>query len=303
VSQATLTMLQLTRTVCGAQAEKLRAALARLLENPDEEAVHDVRVACRRLRVALRIARKLLGTRRVAPIRRQLKQLLTTLGEIRDAEVLAARARGVADAGGKDLASLLDSHTEMQRREAAANVARRSFPSLPERIEALLAEPATTDDARSRQEAGVWERAQRALEKHGDTLHTFARLHEESSARQLHVLRIAMKKVRYTAEFFAHAHGPARARRAGVRHDQRQTLRAIINAAQAYQELLGELHDAVVAQDVVEGWLRGAGRPSTLPAGAETDATLRRLLDAARADEKRLRAEFGRQWETEDFRY
>ena len=92
-------MLKLARYICGTQTAKLRVALQRLLRNPDEAAVHDVRVACRRLRMSLRIARKLFGASGVEAVRGRLKKLLTLLGGTRDSEVLGARAQRLADGG------------------------------------------------------------------------------------------------------------------------------------------------------------------------------------------------------------
>jgi len=310
-------MLQLAKDVCGTQTAKLRVALQRLLQRPDEEAVHDVRVACRRLRVALRIARKLIGARQVEAIRERLKDLLTLLGGTRDAEVLAARAQRLADGGDRGAAELLRvlrPRTEKQRRLTARRGERSVLTALPGQIAELIARrPAQSQRALKRLATPVAQRAERVLGKRMRTLWQFAELDGESPAEELHKLRIEMKKLRYAAEFFAHglvsekseeARGGA-ARRPLPRLAARRSLRRIAKIAEGYQELLGNLHDAAVAEETLTKWQRD-GLPWDTPAPKrETPAgsaasspafSLRTLLNGARKEQASLRREFGEGW-------
>lgn len=301
---ATPTNSELAREYCAAQAGKLRAALTRLLAHPDAEAVHDVRVACRRLRVVLRVSRRLFGRRQVTPVRERLKELLTLLGGPRDTEVLAARAQRLAesgDGGAVELVNALQAQTETQRRGAAAAVAQGGFAALPQQVEALAAQPAADSKrAHKRQQARAAERAQRVLARQLKTLRRFRRLHAGSGAARLHALRIEMKKLRYTAEFFTRAFPAAPPRSTAPA----QRLKTIIRTAEGYQELLGELHDAVVAQETLAQRLR-EWRPEAAPetqrqAGSQPGMgavfSLRALLETARTEEARLRDDFGRRW-------
>jgi CHAD domain-containing protein len=61
----------------------------------DADAVHDMRVATRRLRSALRTFRPVL--RRWQPVRDELKWLANALGDVRDRDVMAARLRAELD--------------------------------------------------------------------------------------------------------------------------------------------------------------------------------------------------------------
>ncbi|MCY3021184.1 MAG: CHAD domain-containing protein, partial [Planctomycetota bacterium] len=130
-----------------------------------------------------------------------------------------------------------------------------------------------------------------------------------SRADELHALRIEMKKTRYAAEFFAAAFTPAAEPTASAGHRGPEpadplavSLNTIVKVAKSYQESLGELHDAVVAQAVLAGWL-SAGVPSLAPE-ERNDAALRAALSdlvaAARADEATLRAAFARRWGPRD---
>jgi len=305
-------MLQLAREVCGAQAGKLRDALSRLLQQPDEEAVHDVRVACRRLRVALDIARKLFIGRHVSHLRDNFKELLTMLGGTRDMEVLAARAaqRPPSEhttAFVQRLAAQVDQH----RRASVEAVKSGSFAVLPQQIEELLARGvARSGRARKRQSVSACERVTRVLAKHAKTLRGYAGLAGTAPPETLHALRIEMKKLRYTAEFFSHAlpAPPPSVKAASSSRPARRTaqhpLKGLIRTAESYQQLLGDLHDAVVAQAVLGQWLRtGLPWAEAQAMDPATADALRGLLGAARVDEMRLRREFGALWRKQRFRF
>ncbi|MCY3021839.1 MAG: CHAD domain-containing protein, partial [Planctomycetota bacterium] len=148
--------------VCKAQTARLDAALKRLLEHPDKEAVHDVRVACRRLRVALKIANPFLRKKAAVTIRGRLKDLLERLGQARDTEVLAARAWKLLSAehavdgqslprpAGRDgplrLLRLLQEHSDAQRRDAVEAIRRMGLTSVPRMIEAMTAGPLASSE-------------------------------------------------------------------------------------------------------------------------------------------------------------
>jgi CHAD domain-containing protein len=68
-------LLSLGKHACIQNAAKLGESLHRLLNNPDAEAVHDVRVACRRLGVALRIIEPLYQRRNLKPLAKKIKAL------------------------------------------------------------------------------------------------------------------------------------------------------------------------------------------------------------------------------------
>jgi CHAD domain-containing protein len=290
--------------VCLSQVEKLREALRRLTGQPDEEAVHDTRVACRRLRVALRIARPLYRGRLVSSARDRLKELLRLLGEPRDAEVLAQRVRtlsgqsrpGAAPAGTRGhnlawLAWLLDAHATLQRLRTSAAVT-EEFTDLPAEIEHLAARPEpSSKTARRLIEAPLPDIARQTLDDALRDIEHMAHVTAESPAEQLHALRIAMKRLRYAGEFFltgvpADDHGPPDG-----------AVKNVVVTARRYQDILGGLHDTVVAESRVTEWIRaGLPAPPQMPPPADIPAALSDLREAACADQRALRAEFGRQW-------
>ncbi len=70
-----------------AREATLRAALARVPDAADQEAVHDARVAARRLRVALRTLEACLPASTARALGDVVREIGATLGEARDAEV------------------------------------------------------------------------------------------------------------------------------------------------------------------------------------------------------------------------
>lgn len=68
-------------------ARRLVGALQGVPSGVDPEAIHQVRVACRRLRAGLRVFREVVGTRRSDRWRRSLRRLARGLGRARDLDV------------------------------------------------------------------------------------------------------------------------------------------------------------------------------------------------------------------------
>ena len=67
--------------------QRLSFEIARGATNRDEETVHDVRVAIRRLSQALRIFAPLLGEKQSRKLRKSLRPLLDAAAEVRDVDI------------------------------------------------------------------------------------------------------------------------------------------------------------------------------------------------------------------------
>lgn len=240
----------------------------------DPEAVHQMRVAIRRMRVALRVSTD------DEELRAELGWLGGELGTARDLDVLAERlgasaaALGPADADGVDqlltalhngrvtsratLRTVLDDDRYRALLRALAKLVRGAAPTVdaPEPVEQPT-DPLTLLDRPLR-------KLRRAVAAAGSTL----------SDEQLHILRIKGKRLRYAAEL---ALGLCERR-------QRKPLRRLISSAKDLQEVLGDHHDTVTA----EAWLRESGTglpgPAVLVAG--------RLLERELA----LRNAYEREW-------
>jgi len=238
-------------------AEVVRSAIARsvvrLIEHDpgvrvgdDPEAVHQARVATRRLRSDLRTFRDVVDRSWADHLRAQLRGIASALGEVRDAEVLLERLRSRApDLGPNDgrALDLLLTVLDERRREARVRLLRmlrdRRYLALLDDLVDAATEPrvlaAVAGSAARTELRGVmrrpWKRLRRAVELAGET----------GTNAALHQTRIHTKRVRYAAEALAPVFGKPARRFAG--------------SAAELQTILGEHQDAVVA----DRFLRTAG--------------------------------------------
>lgn len=219
----------------------------------EEEAVHDMRVAARRLRSLLRSYRKLFDRAVTDPLAVELRWLGRVLGDARDHEVLAARFAATADrvrladptdATAADLADAgarlrtAERHAYQTAREAAvAELDKRRYYRLLDTLTAIVADPPLR--ARANHDAGpelrrTLERERRRLARRIAAARSAPPGHEGDAA--LHAARKAAKRARYAGE-------TAEPLAPGAKRFAKRTKRV--------QQLLGEHQDAVVARTAV----------------------------------------------------
>jgi len=204
-----------------------------MLGSPDPEYLHQLRVGLRRLRSALRAFRELLERKEVKAIVRPLRRISPKLGAARDWDVLIGRlGRGAGPFKAK---------RNRARERALRAVRSRDFERVVARARAL--QVAETDDSLKQFGAAALERAHRKLRK---------QQFDFTDPAERHEMRIRVKRLRYSVEFFAPAFPRARPYLADL---------------EALQQLLGELNDIAVGRQL---------------AGFEADErALLRKLDAA----------------------
>jgi CHAD domain-containing protein len=266
--------------VAGPLLVRARLADVRRLEpgfaadgEPDADAVHDMRVAVRRLRAALALA----GDRTLRALDGAVRALQDALGEVRDAQVLrrwfGARA---GDGDGADAAALV---AWADRR--AAKATRRLRPALDAwtgAVAPMLEREADGAGGRGRLGgARIAGRVRRRLRTLGRRVE---RARRRASPRRVHRLRIAVKKARYLAELVE----PGWAGAAG----------ATLAMLEPLQDRLGALHDA----DVRSARLERLARRGGLGARRAARAMLPRVRAERDRDAARLRAELDR-WRAE----
>ncbi|MFF2952870.1 CHAD domain-containing protein [Kitasatospora sp. NPDC057965] len=223
-----------------AQAEVL-AGLDEAVRADEPDAVHRMRVACRRLRSAFRTYRRLLAPGAADELVAELRWLAAALGRARDREVLgerlAARARELpAECGPERIAAELEHWGRAEYRRvrpevvAALDSPRRR--ALAAGLAALLADPPLrrrADRAAGPELARVAGREQRRTAERVRS----ALMDASAPDAALHEARKAAKRARYAGETAVPVAG-----RAAERYVERM---------KAVQEVLGEHQDAVVA--------------------------------------------------------
>lgn len=211
------------------------------------DSVHQMRVACRRLRSCLRSYRPLLDRGVTEPVRAELKWLGGELGAERDQEVLLERLRGGVDALPGELvlgpvsarlqAWDVARSAEARERTLAALSSPR-YVALLEALDRLSTHPPLRPKA-ARKPAEV---LPGALGKEHDRLarrveHALSTPAGPERDAALHQARKAAKRVRYAAEAARPALGGT-AKRLGKR-------------VKDVQQALGDHHDSVVARETL----------------------------------------------------
>ncbi|AKT37357.1 CHAD domain-containing protein [Chondromyces crocatus] len=224
----------------------------------DPEAVHDLRVALRKLRTLLRPARRVFGRKRLQPIEEALRRDARATSALRDEEALretidrlnlprAARAQ----------ATLWIEHRAALERTQRAEVIRRLEGTTPHGdadasrkknkkkkqkkakhlpLEVHLHALTRRLDRPERKRLGARKLAQRAVEEALDKVQALSGAYT-ADAIAMHELRIRFKRLRYTADAFAPVLGPA--------------AKQVASSAAKLQKRLGHLHDVDEALDRV----------------------------------------------------
>jgi len=238
-------------------ATQLAATLPRVRARADDEAIHDMRVALRRLRVLLRIARPVFGRFQCDAIRASFARVQRASGALRDEEVLRETLTALElhdpelDAWIARRARREDSLRGIVEHRLRAGDLRRPLRAL----RALLVLP--VPPKRRRPVAAFAHKASTRARKRVDSLLG----PDPNDSAALHQLRIAYKRLRYTTEIFAPALPPYVA--------------ALAEPAAKFQKRLGEIHDLDVAHVVI-------ARTRSLSAPAKARAL--RAIAAARED-------------------
>lgn len=228
-------------------ADTVRAA-ARLASPSDVEALHDVRVALRRLRVALRAYAPELKPGVPKGLRTALGALATQTGSARDAEVfiewLRTRLPRLTPGDRVGATWLMD--RAVAHRDAAYRAIRRFVPRALGMIEPLLRAglgiPSRMSSQRGRTFGAVT--ARRVSEQLDDLVGALRKVKGPSDDEAAHRARIAAKKVRYLLE-------PVLTRQGS----------GILKMLKVFQDALGEFHDlgGVGAQVLRSRRTRGRG--------------------------------------------
>ncbi|GIH99109.1 CHAD domain-containing protein [Planobispora takensis] len=243
----------------------------------EEDAVHQMRVACRRLRSALKSFRTIVEN--TENLQDELKWLGTVLGDARDLEVIRERfAHALDDLDGELIrgpirarlgSDLLDEEQEAYERIREALGGERYFALLDALDDLAAAPPLTKAAAKPAGTLGAvaaksWRRVTRAYDA--------ARVVEDAGEREtaMHEVRKAAKRARYTAEALG--------------------MTKLAKRAEAVQEVLGLHQDGVVAQERL-----GAEAERARNAGEDT-FTYGVLTGLERAGAERAFEDFPRVW-------
>jgi CHAD domain-containing protein len=235
-----LTIAQACARVMLANLAHLRANEAGFLRERDPEYLHQMRVSLRRLRSALAVFAPAIPDARRAVVATEAEWLSQRLGAARDwdvyvqAQLTALRAAYPRHAG---LAQYANAMAALHRRAREAAQAAVRSPRYRRLVLAFAALADGSEDTTStRQRLRAFARA--ALERRHARMMRRGRRFASRSAPELHRLRIAVKKLRYAAQFFSTLYD-ARAQR------------ELLDALARLQNVLGALNDSAVTAHLV----------------------------------------------------
>jgi CHAD domain-containing protein len=240
----------------------------------DPRDVHQMRVATRRMRAALRLFGDLLPPD-TSSLNEELNWIAGQLGATRDLDVQVQRLRqGAAELGLSEALVPYGAWLEEQRQRAQAElvsaIESARFEQLGQQLQRMrewTPNPAT--------DAPLYEDAPRRLrDTYGKLRKRADRVDSHTAATALHKVRIRAKRLRYAAEFFEVAYG---------RPAQRLAERLV-----TLQDRLGDLQDGVVSgQRIHQAVQTEAG---TWP--AETSLALGRVVQRDIQRAAQIRKEF-----------
>ena len=249
-------------TMAEAAFKTLRFHLNRMLEHEagtrkgdDPEDLHDMRVATRRMRAALRVFGPYLDAHTMRPVERGLRRTGRVLGAVRDLDVFYEKTMRYLDSLPEEHRDDLDpllrvwhERREHARREMLEYLDSGRYARFVETFTALLDDPGRaslpyiSDEGEARPHrvshvlpavlydrvAGVW--------AYDDVI-----TGHDTPLVRFHRLRIAGKAMRYTFEFFEEVLGP--------------DAKPLIATTKDMQDHLGDLQDAVVTCNILRNFL------------------------------------------------
>ena len=265
----------LVAAALGKGAGRLRRAVG-MVEKGEDDAIHQVRVASRRLRSDLKLFRKVLAGEWARDLRTELAYLAASCGEARDLEVIAelVRESATSEDDPDHVATILTTLTVGLERAAAQSaevVLGDRTALLLDDLEAVVAAPELNKKA-ARPAVEVLPQllasAQQAFAAAADQLKPW------TEDDDWHEVRLLAKRVRYAANTAASVLG--------------EEAKETAAHAAKYQELLGQHQDHCAAADALSAQARDAADQGD----AELLFSLGRLTERHRAARKPLREEF-----------
>ncbi|MGH9901513.1 MAG: CHAD domain-containing protein [Pyrinomonadaceae bacterium] len=303
------------RMVLCVRLEEMAALRDAALDWSDPEGVHDMRVASRRLRSAIRDFKPYLRRRHLRLLRGNVKEVADALGRVRDEDVaiaelekLAAEAPAEVSAGVENLAAERRRRREDARASLVELIGGEEHLKIHEDCTSALAQagerargPRGARMGNPPQAAPSFKSAGRRIIAEGweELREASESLYRPLDAEPLHRMRISAKRLRYALELFAPCWG--------------ERLKPFAKEIAGIQSSLGELHDCDVwIEDLGERLRAGRGKDKraeeTQFASAEereqgraAAVWLMRHFASARAKQYRAALATWHEWEAEGF--
>ncbi len=235
------------KKIISAQFAKIQSLEDDVRRDNAVNAVHDMRVATRRLRSAFRFLAQYYPNKTIKKIAEPLRELARDLGAVRDLDVNIENLRGhMATLNVEQQRSLDPLLADWQARRAQAQ--RRLIEFLDGAVyDEWVAR--VEDFIEAKDKAGaprVSDVVPALIWKHYGRVRAYESLVKQADLATLHALRIEGKRLRYVLEFFTEAMG--------------SQVPALLEPLVALQDHLGALHDTDVASQLVMEFIAARAR-------------------------------------------
>lgn len=258
VGKARFPALKKSQNISSALQNMIAVCLAHVQSNVpgallklDEEYLHQVRVGLRRLRVVLSIAQRYRTDNELVALREQVAKLCVELGRTRDWDVFVTQTlapictRLPEHDGLREILAVCERERKQQHAGLECSLASPEFQRMLLRFGSWA-----QGEQWGETETSLEQFATQALEKRSRQVLARGKDLSGENPAQLHALRIACKKLRYTTEMFGSLFGETRSR-------------AYMAALAELQGILGILNDIAVAHGLLEK-LENSTRHDTL---------------------------------------
>jgi CHAD domain-containing protein len=229
----------------------------------DIEALHDMRVATRRMRSVFRVFGPYFKQKRIKPFLKGLRRTGRALGRVRDLDVSLENANRYLQQLSEDEQSGLDPLLDRWRgknqelRTSMLNyLDGKRYQSFVDEFNTFLATKGDGAKKIKKSKPGtyrVYQAVPILIYKRYSVLRGYDEIINEAQLETLHALRIDVKRFRYLLEFVQEVIGP--------------TAKDVIRECVIVQDHLGELNDADVScrilVDFLEAWRKKSRREST----------------------------------------
>jgi CHAD domain-containing protein len=260
-------MAEAGRSIIAFHFQRARELEAGVIDG-DEEAVHDMRVAVRRMRATLRLARAHYKPKDLAYFRGRLSELADRLGTVRDLDVIMTHGLTFAQQHTRSprLDAWLD-HLKARRASAHAKLVAylksKRYKKFTTAFEVFAHEPGRAVRAASEpiEPLRVCDVIPGSIWKQYGAVRVYE-VSDDLSLTTLHALRIEVKRLRDGLQFFEEILGGA--------------ITGLIQPVVRLQDLLGGLQDAAVADNLLKTYL--AEHPDDAGAKAYQAAVAKEII-------------------------
>ena len=291
------TMSEAARKTLRFHFERMLSAESGTRAGEDIEALHDMRVATRRMRAALRVFKPYIDWKALKPYRKGIRRTCKALGAVRDLDVYYEKTKRYIDASsepqGPDLDPLIEAWSDAHSRARDRLIDYLDgdrYCRFTESFHDLLQSPLPAPDPEAKDGTIVPHRVRHVVPAviYERLAHVRAFdgwiLKPGTPLERYHRLRIAAKNLRYALEFFEEVLGTE--------------VDTVVDHLKVVQDHLGDLQDALMAVQTLRNfWMWGqfdapkkakANRIDALPViapdvaryHADKQAEIQALLDA-----------------------